>query len=150
MEQYYTKINNINCVMTIENNDVFILPLIRSDSRSVYEYFNKLRSNFKIYYDHPIFKKSFVNIKKIIAWDMPLIKLSIEYNIHCLEDDNINSFELSGDQLDWFFNPLVYYFSIKSENGKMPEDLLYNSEIVKKYKFKWCYSVKEDLTIRYL
>lgn len=135
MEQFIVNINNINCVMTIEGNEVLILPFDRTDSFNLYQHFNKLKTNFKIHYEHPVFKKSFVNVKRIISWDIPLIKLLIEYKIFCLEDDIINSFEISGDQLDWFFNPLEYYFRIKTNNGKMPEDLLYNSEIIKRYSF---------------
>lgn len=137
MEQYSSKINDINCILTIESDEAFVFPLNRLDSSSLYEYISKQKTNIRIYYDHPIFKKSFLSIKKILSWDFSIIKLSIEYYFNCLEDDYIHSFELSGDQLDWFFNPLDYYFRLKSNNGKMPEDLLYNSEIVKKYSFKF-------------
>ena len=65
------------------------------------------------------------------------VTLKLRYIAKLLRDEEIDSFIMTGNEIDEFFSPLDYYFSSKTQGEYKPSDLLYSQDVVAHYSFSF-------------
>ena len=132
MQQGYLVFEGIECVYAKLDDSLIVTPKNESDVRELFRSCTK--TNFILEYEQHIYKKSLVYIEKILPRLDYSFSFITKYTVNLLDDYEVNSFILTGDDIDVFFSPSRYFYEKKTSNETISE-LLYGKEEVKKFFF---------------
>ena len=119
------------CVYIQEDMNYILVPL--NKEANIKNHF--MKENYHLVYSSDVFRNCTALVKKQIGSNMTSVCLELAYICKRLDDNLIDGFIMVGNEIDEFFSPLEYYFSLKSKESYQASDLLYGQDIVEQYEF---------------
>ncbi|WP_027630692.1 hypothetical protein [Ruminiclostridium cellobioparum] len=133
MQYGYLTFNAVESIYNLDGMNMVIIPTDKDRISELYQCTDL--TNFLLEFSDPIYKKSAMYIKDI----QPRFDNSIRCNpifISKLADNRrIDSFELTGDDVDEFFSPSRYFFNLHCNSKLSPKELVYGKDTANIFKF---------------
>ena len=95
------------CSYSVQDNDVYLIPIDDNLIKKFRKHYND--KNFLLVWEE-CFETNYLYVKRIEYSIDGTIKLYPKYTINKHSDTKINGFELTGEIIDDFFNPVRYFY----------------------------------------
>lgn len=112
------------------------MVIIPTDKNKISELYQCVYlTNFLLEFSDPIYKKSAIFIKDIHPRFDNAIRCNSTFIAKLIDNMRIDSFELTGDDIDEFFSPSRYFFDLSRGGELLHKELVYNKEIANTFNF---------------
>lgn len=132
MDQGYLQFHGIDCIYTLLENTIIILPKSKSDLKEVRKY-EKKNDYLLEFVNHS--RESFSAHVVGSFWTGHTLRLEIDHVSRLIPNKGIDGFNIVGDDIDLFFSPSRYYYKLHTSGKSIPKDLIYSKQIADKYNF---------------
>ena len=121
------------CTFVRDGMRLFLVSTNENDHLS--EHFNE--KNYYLQLKCGIFKNCTAYVKRQLFSDLQSVSVEFKYFTKRIDDEDICSIEITANEVDEFFTPLDYYFRKMKSGQYSASDLLYSSQVVSRYSFKY-------------
>lgn len=123
----YVTFDNVDCVYTIDNAGIRLIPAQKEDIRKLNRHFDD--QNFLFYYSDEVDRNCIAHIDRVEMNGGHSLHLFPKYLLRLFNTNPISSMLITGASIDEVFHPAGYYYT-KHEAGKKNEtDLTHDIEI---------------------
>lgn len=129
----YTTYFDKECTFVREGMKMFLVSTKENEYLS--KYFNK--KNYHLQLKSGVFKNCTAYVTRQFLSDLQSAFVELKYFTKRLDNSEINSIEITANEVDEFFTPLDYYFRLMKMNKYSTSDLLYSSQVISTYSFNY-------------
>ena len=119
------------CSYSVQDNDVYLIPIDDNLIKKFRKHYND--KNFLLVWEE-CFETNYLYVKRIEYSIDGTIKLYPKYTINKHSDTKINGFELTGEIIDDFFNPVRYFYDKRNDKTINLVNYLYDSDVADNWK----------------
>ncbi len=120
----YINYEGIDCIYYENDGVIELIAKNDEQNKDLREYsFNR---NYIVEYDRFFIKKCHAYINDATAYFNSHMELRAKYIIETIANKDISHMQITGDDIDVFFNPAKYFFSFSKEGTEKVDDIVYS------------------------